>query len=130
MMFHHGTVLAISFFTIQHLVSAAPTTKRGLSNPLLQITTLGGLTFKINQVPNQRFHGTGKGRGAMAVARAYTKYGYPIPDDLLAYIKQLLEELGLLNPDAGNDTLAGPQGEKKMKDDRGLKSQGVDLYIL
>ncbi|KAF2962665.1 hypothetical protein GQX73_g10910 [Xylaria multiplex] len=110
MKFHHGAVGAAAFLA-QSLVSAAPVEKRGILGPLFEITTLGGMTFKIHQVPNQKFRGARKGRGAMAMAKAYTKYGAPIPNDLLSYIEKLLEELGLLQPGAGNDTSASPQGE-------------------
>ncbi|KAI1155827.1 eukaryotic aspartyl protease [Nemania diffusa] len=112
MRFHHGAIAAASFFSARSLVSAAPVEKRGSLGPLFEISTLGGLTFKISQVPNAKFSGARKGRGAMAIAKAYSKYGAAIPDDLLSYIEQLLEELGLLqNPGAGNDTTASPQGE-------------------
>ncbi|RWA04208.1 hypothetical protein EKO27_g10895 [Xylaria grammica] len=109
MKFHHGAVGAAAFF---NSVSAAPTEKRGILGPLFEISTLGGMTFKITQVPNQKFYGARKGRGAMAMAKAYSKYGAPVPDDLLSYIEQLLEELGLIQqPGSGNDTSASPQGE-------------------
>ncbi|KAJ8113912.1 hypothetical protein ONZ43_g5034 [Nemania bipapillata] len=112
MRFHHGAIAAASFFLTQSLVSAAPLEKRGSLGPVFEISTLGGLTFKISQVPNKKFYGARKGRGAMAIARAYSKYGAAIPDDLLSYIQKLLEELGLLqNPGSGNDTAASPQGE-------------------
>ncbi|KAI1271343.1 eukaryotic aspartyl protease [Xylaria sp. FL0933] len=111
MRFHHGAVVAAAFVT-ENLVSAAPTEKRGVLDPLYEIQTLGGMTFKLNLVPNQKFSGAQKGRGAMAMAKAYSKFGAPIPDDLLSYIEQLLEELGLLQqPGGGNDTTASPQGE-------------------
>ncbi|KAI1419948.1 eukaryotic aspartyl protease [Xylaria sp. FL1777] len=111
MRFHHGAVVAAAFVA-ENLVLAAPTEKRGILGPLFEISTLGGMTFKINQVPNQKFYGARKGRGAMAMAKAYSKYGAAIPDDLLSYIEQILEELGLIQqPGAGNDTSASPQGE-------------------
>lgn len=48
----------------------------------------------------------------MAIAMAYSKYGAPVPDDLLAYIEELLGELGLTqNPGAANNMSASPQGE-------------------
>jgi hypothetical protein len=113
MRFHHGAIATASFFFGQHPASAAPTEKRGTLDPLFEITTLGGMTFKLHQVPNQKFYGARKGRGAMAIARAYSKYGAPVSDDLLSYIEQILEELGLVQkPGAGNDTSAGPQGKE------------------
>ncbi|KAI0839126.1 eukaryotic aspartyl protease [Hypoxylon sp. FL0890] len=80
---------------------------------MIEITTLGGMTFKINQVPNKKYYGQMKGRGAMAIARAYSKYGAPISDDLLATIEEILKELGLLgDTGAGNKTTTDdPQGE-------------------
>ncbi|KAI0857495.1 eukaryotic aspartyl protease [Xylaria cubensis] len=112
MRLHHGAVVTASFFFTRDFVLAAPTGKRGIFNPLFEVTTLGGMTFKLNQVPNQKFSGVRKGRGAMAMAKAYTKYGAAVPDDLLSYIDQLLEELGLLQqPGAGNNTSASTPGE-------------------
>ncbi|KAI8947204.1 eukaryotic aspartyl protease [Xylaria longipes] len=112
MRFHHGAVVAASFSFTRNLVSAAPTEKRGVLGPLFEVSTLGGMTFKLNQVPNQKFSGARKGRGAMAMAKAYTKYGAAVPDDLLSYIEQLLEELGLIQqPGAGKNTSASPPGE-------------------
>ncbi|KAI8624216.1 eukaryotic aspartyl protease [Xylariaceae sp. FL1651] len=112
MKLHHTAAVAASLLFTQDLVAAVPTEKRGLLDPLSEITTLGGMTFKINQVPNQKFYGARKGRGSMAIARAYSKYGAPVPDDLLSYIEQILEELGLIQkPGTGNDTAASPQGE-------------------
>jgi hypothetical protein len=113
MRFHHGAIVVASFFFTWDLVLAAPTGKRGILDPLFEISTLGGMTFKINQIPNHKFSGARKGRGAMAMAKAYSKYGTPVPDDLVSYLEQLLEELGLIQkPGAGNNTSAGPQGEK------------------
>jgi len=111
MRYHHGVVA--SFLLTENLVSAAPMEKRGTLDPLFEISTLGGMAFKINQVPNQKFYGARKGRGAIALAKAYSKYGVAVPDDLISYIEQILEELGLgQNPGDGNDTSASPQGEK------------------
>ncbi|KAI0198393.1 eukaryotic aspartyl protease [Astrocystis sublimbata] len=108
----YGAVLATLLSLGQDSVSAAPTERRGPLDSVFEVTTLGGTTFKVNQVPNQKYSGAIKGRGAMAMARAYTKYGEPVPDDLLAYIYQLLEDLGLIEkPGEGNDTDASPQGE-------------------
>ncbi|KAI0383454.1 Asp-domain-containing protein [Hypomontagnella monticulosa] len=70
------------------------------------------MTFKIKQVPNKKFYGQRKGRGSMAIARAYSKYGATIPDDLLSTIEEILKELGLLgNTGGGNSTDDDPQGE-------------------
>ncbi|KAI1298550.1 eukaryotic aspartyl protease [Xylaria venustula] len=113
MRFYHGAVVAAAFIA-ESTVLAAPTEKRGILGPIFEISTLGGMTFKINQVPNQNFHtATQKGRGAMAMAKTYAKFGAAIPDDLQSYIEQLLEELGLIQqPGAGNNTSASsPPGE-------------------
>ncbi|KAI1657635.1 eukaryotic aspartyl protease [Daldinia decipiens] len=87
-------------------------------DPLFEVTTLGGMTFKISQVPNKKFYGVQKGGGSMAIARAYSKYGAAISDDLLSTIEEILKELGLLGnagagagAGAGNNTTADPQGE-------------------
>lgn len=85
------------------VVSAAPLkiTKIDLSS----ISTLGGMTFKIQQQPNKGF--SGLRRGPLAIARAYTKFGAPYPDDLLSAIEQLLEELGLSKHHSNSSTVAG-----------------------
>ncbi|KAK8075019.1 aspartic peptidase domain-containing protein [Apiospora hydei] len=67
---------------------------------ILQITTLGGMTFRVRQEPNQKY--TGMRKGPLAMARAYSKYGVEFTDDLLAAIERLLEELGLGNNGSGN----------------------------
>ncbi|KAI1497190.1 aspartic peptidase domain-containing protein [Biscogniauxia marginata] len=71
------------------------------------------MTFKINQVPNTKFYGAKRGRGEMAIARAYSKYGAAVSDDLLTTIQQLLEELGLLQNagGAGNTNSSQSDGE-------------------
>ncbi|OTA86437.1 hypothetical protein M434DRAFT_82088 [Hypoxylon sp. CO27-5] len=51
------------------------------------------MTFKINQVPNKKYYGQRKGRGSMAIARAYSKFGASVSDDLLATIEEILKEL-------------------------------------
>jgi hypothetical protein len=113
MKYQHGVVVATSFILAEHMVSAGPIDKRGVLDPLFEISTLGGIAFKIHQVPNQKFYGARKGRGAMALAKAYSKYGVAVPDDLISYIEQILEELGLgQNPGGGNNTSTSPQGEK------------------
>ncbi|KAL7620641.1 hypothetical protein AAE478_009636 [Parahypoxylon ruwenzoriense] len=109
-----AAAVAVYFLCCQDLAIAGPMQKekRGILDPLFEITTLGGMTFKIKQVPNNKFRGLQKGRGSMAIARAYSKYGAVIPEDLLAIIQQILEELGLLNNGgAGNNTADAPQGE-------------------
>ncbi|KAI0410059.1 eukaryotic aspartyl protease [Xylaria palmicola] len=112
MRLHHGAVVAASLLFAGDTVSAAPVAKRGIFGPVFEVSTLGGMTFKFSQVPNRKFSGARKGRGAMAMAKAYSKYGAAVPDDLISYIENLLEELGLLQqPGAGNDTEASPQGE-------------------
>ncbi|KAI1076137.1 eukaryotic aspartyl protease [Whalleya microplaca] len=110
---HTTAAVAASFLCCPDLASAGPVKERGLLDPLFEITTLGGMTFKINQVPNKKFYGAKKGRGSMAIARAYSKFGAAIPDDLLSTIQQILEELGLLgnNGGGGSNSTADPQGE-------------------
>ncbi|TID06877.1 Aspartic protease pep1 [Colletotrichum higginsianum] len=69
------------------LVDAAPSK--------MEIATLGGAAFRIEQVPNPDFY-YGSRRGPIALARAYSKFGQQIPDDLLSLIDQILDDLGLL----------------------------------
>lgn len=108
-----NTAAAVAAYVLccRDLASAGPVQKRGVLDPLFEITTLGGMTFKISQVPNKKFYGRRKGRGSMAIAKAYSKYGAAIPDDLLSAVEEILKELGLLgNGGAGNNTAADPQG--------------------
>jgi hypothetical protein len=72
---------------------------------IFEISTLGGMTFQISQVPNQRYSGAPK--GPLAVAKAYAKFGVDAPDDLLSAIDQLLQQLGLLGSNASNATTPG-----------------------
>ncbi|KAI1375367.1 eukaryotic aspartyl protease [Hypoxylon crocopeplum] len=111
MKFTSTAAVAAYFLCCQDLASAGPVQKRGLLDPTFEITVLGGMTFKITQVPNKKFYGQHKGRGSMAIARAYSKYGIAIPDDLLSTIEKILEELGLLGNNSGNNTDDDPQGE-------------------
>ncbi|KAI1114958.1 eukaryotic aspartyl protease [Nemania sp. NC0429] len=112
MRFYFSAVVAASLCITGDRVSAAPTEKRKSLDSRGEISTLGRRAVKISQVPNPKFPGTRKGRGAMAMARAYSKYGAPVPDDLLAYIERLAEESGLAqDPGAGDDTSASPEGE-------------------
>ncbi len=61
------------------------------------------------------------------MAKAYSKYGATVPDDLLSYIEQILEELGLIQqPGAGNDTSASPQGEMMF----GHRNRSCDVDLL
>ncbi|KAI1209689.1 eukaryotic aspartyl protease [Annulohypoxylon truncatum] len=110
------TAAAVAAYVLccQDLASASPMQKqkRGVLDEVLQITTLGGMTFKINQVQNKKYYGARKGRGAMAIARAYSKYGAAVSDDLLSSIEEILKELGLLgNAGASNSTGTDGQGE-------------------
>ncbi|KAI1334320.1 eukaryotic aspartyl protease [Xylariaceae sp. FL0016] len=117
MRFQNAATLVASFFSLE-LVSAAPAQheKRGLfGSDIYQISTLGGMTFKIQQVQNPKYYGMKKGRGSMAIARAYSKFGATVSDDLLATIEEILRELGLLgntgSGSASNSSLAAGQGE-------------------
>ncbi|KAK7985180.1 aspartic peptidase domain-containing protein [Apiospora saccharicola] len=100
----------------QNVVVTTTTTTAPLTlEDILQITTLGGMTFRVLQAPNQKY--TGVRRGPLAMARAYSKYGVAFPDDLLAAIERLLEELGLSNGTGngvggdGNNNSTSGQGE-------------------
>ncbi|ORY57147.1 eukaryotic aspartyl protease [Pseudomassariella vexata] len=105
-----GQVVAVAASILCHetLVLAAPLTLEDV----LEISTLGGMTFKISQVPNSRYTGMKKGRGTMAIARAYAKFGAAVPDDLQSLIDQILAELGLVGNNGNNgDTDDDSQGE-------------------
>lgn len=74
------------------LVSAAPRAKH---NPLgLDVSGLGGATFKIHQKYNKRFRRLH--RGPRAIAKAYQKHGIAFPDDLLAVLQEILAEQGVI----------------------------------
>ncbi|KAH8682339.1 aspartic peptidase domain-containing protein [Xylariales sp. PMI_506] len=78
------------------------------------ISTLGGMTFKIQQVPNNAFSGTKN--GALAVARTYAKYGAAMSDDLTSAVSQLLQQLNTSSPNVeavtsnAGDVTATPDG--------------------
>ncbi|KAK0618108.1 aspartic peptidase domain-containing protein [Bombardia bombarda] len=59
-----------------------------------KISTLGGSTFKISQVHNEKFSQVGK--GPRALARVYHKYGLQLPPQLVAALEEILKELGLV----------------------------------
>ncbi|KAK7962503.1 Endothiapepsin [Apiospora aurea] len=92
--------LAASVLSQNIVVTTTTTTAPLTLDDILQITTLGGMTFRVRQEPNQKY--TGMRKGPLAMARAYSKYGVEFPDDLLAAIERLLEELGLGNNGSGN----------------------------
>ncbi|KAI1875170.1 hypothetical protein JX265_004228 [Neoarthrinium moseri] len=101
-----SAVAAVAGAILSHdgRVAASP-----LKIEVFEISTLGGMTFKIHQAPNKAFSGLRK--GPLAIARAYTKFGLTFPDDLSSVIEQLLEELGLLKGNKGNSTAVAGQGE-------------------
>ncbi|KAI2626413.1 eukaryotic aspartyl protease [Xylaria nigripes] len=110
-----GAVAAVSFSMLssftQRSQSMAPSKKRGILDlsPQVNMPTVAGTTFKINQIPNPNFHGTKKGEGAKAMAKAYLKYGAPIPNDLLLYVEQLLAELLLTQEPGAGEVAATPE---------------------
>ncbi|KAF9876708.1 hypothetical protein CkaCkLH20_05554 [Colletotrichum karsti] len=97
MRFTHSAAVAAFAPFVTHLVDAAPSKK---SDARFDIATLGGAAFRIEQVPNPDFY-YGSRRGPIALARAYSKFGHPIPDDLAGLIDQILGELGLLKGSKG-----------------------------
>ncbi|KAI0151560.1 eukaryotic aspartyl protease [Xylariaceae sp. FL1272] len=108
---HNAAIVTAALLPSTGLGLAAPTEKRESFDPF-QVSTLGGMTFKIGQVANSKYGGRHKGRGALAVARTYNKYGLSLGDDLTSVIEQLLEELGLIGQSgASNDTGAADNGE-------------------
>ncbi|KAI0473847.1 eukaryotic aspartyl protease [Xylariaceae sp. FL0804] len=117
---YSAAALAAAFLLSHDLVSAVPTAqKRALLTPeeVYEVSTLGGMTFRVPQVRNQRVMNMTKGRGQMALARAYSKYGGELSADLLSYIEKILEELGLLGSSSSsgtnkmNMTTTSPKGE-------------------
>ncbi|KAK7984033.1 TOM complex component Tom7 [Apiospora arundinis] len=92
--------LAASVLSQNVVVTTTTTTSPLTLEEILQITTLGGMTFRVPQVPNQRY--TGMRRGPLAMARAYSKYGIAFSDDLLAAVERLLVELGLISNGGGS----------------------------
>lgn len=91
------------------IASAAPTKTKVIKIDLSGVSVLGGMTFKIHQQPNKAFSGIRK--GPLALARAYSKFGAALPDDLLSVVEQLLEELGLAgNRGGGSKNTTAGQG--------------------
>ncbi|EFQ30784.1 eukaryotic aspartyl protease [Colletotrichum graminicola M1.001] len=101
--FNSATVAAFIPFVV-HLADAKPVS--------IEIATLGGAAFRIEQVPNPNFY-YGSRRGPIALARAYSKFGQQIPDELLSLIDQILAELGLLNGGNGAHMGHGEGGGSK-----------------
>lgn len=98
--------VAASILSQDGLISA----KRLRTIDVYEISTLGGMTFRIGQIPNEKY--TGIRKGPLAIAKAYHKYGIAFPDDLASVIEQLLEELGLAAGSSKTNTTkpASPQG--------------------
>lgn len=94
------------------LAAAAPR----INLPALEVAVLGGSAFKVNQVPNKNYKTLY--RGPRALAKAYQKFGVPIPSDLLQLLQQILTDLGISIPGqgglngglGGNDTSDAGQG--------------------
>ncbi|OIW26012.1 Asp-domain-containing protein [Coniochaeta ligniaria NRRL 30616] len=106
--------VAASILSSAGLVAAAPRVKAN-SLAALEISVLGGSTFKIHQAPNVNFRS--RGQGPRALAKAYQKYGVEFPDGLLEIVYEILKELGIPVPDRnggasdGNGTTNAGQGE-------------------
>ncbi|KAI1326950.1 eukaryotic aspartyl protease [Xylariaceae sp. FL0255] len=102
-------------FLSEYSVLAAPVPReiRETFFDPFEIATLGGNTFKFQQTANKNFGGYRKGRGAVSLARAYSKFGIDVPDSLLSIIEELLEELGLLSQGGGkqSNSTANPAGD-------------------
>lgn len=107
-----NAAVAASILSSAGLVAAAP---RATSNALteVEISVLGGTTFRIQQTPNAKFQPYG--RGPRELAKAYQKYGAAVPDDLLQTILQILGELGITasgrSGDGADDNGNGTAGE-------------------
>ena len=66
------------------LVAAAPA-------PGLEVSTLGGATFRVRQVHNPRYNQIG--RGPRALGRVYQKYGLEMPVELVATLQSISEQI-------------------------------------
>ncbi|KAK1966582.1 eukaryotic aspartyl protease [Colletotrichum sublineola] len=116
MRFTNSAAVAACIPLVAHLADAKPAK--------IEIATLGGAAFRIEQVPNPNFY-YGPRRGPIALARAYSKFGQQIPNELQALIDQILAELGLLS--GGNGAHRG-HGKGKGKGGAGaggLKGNGT-----
>ncbi|KAK1988626.1 eukaryotic aspartyl protease [Colletotrichum cereale] len=116
MRFANSAAVAAFIPFVAHLVDATPVK--------LEIATLGGAAFRIEQVPNPDFY-YGSRRGPIALARAYSKFGQPIPNDLQSLIDQILAELGLLNGGSSAHRQGNGQGRGKGKGAGGSKGNGT-----
>lgn len=69
-------------------------TTGALASPLAhpRVGTAVGQSLSVEQVRNAQFTGR---HGPFALAKAYIKYGAPVPGDLSAAVARLLQELGL-----------------------------------
>ncbi|KAI1813402.1 eukaryotic aspartyl protease [Poronia punctata] len=112
MRYYYGAVVVTSSLLVDNLASAVPVEKRAILLPSLQIPNHDGVAFKIHQVPNKNFEVAPRGRGAMALAKAYYKYGADVPADLQSYVEQILKEFAIAeNPDGKDDGAKVPQGQ-------------------
>lgn len=83
--------VAASILSSAGLVAAAPmATSDSLGE--LEISVLGGTTFRFHQTANANFQP--HGRGPRELARAYQKYGAAVPEDLIQIVLEILAELG------------------------------------
>ena len=76
--------------------SQAHRVKQPHKRALLEITVLGGHTFKIGQVNNPNFRGTTFRSGPLDLFRAYSKFGIAVNPLSLAQLIEILRRLGLL----------------------------------
>ncbi|KAK2038923.1 eukaryotic aspartyl protease [Colletotrichum somersetense] len=116
MRFTNPAAVAACIPFVANLVNAKPVN--------IEIATLGGAAFRIEQVPNPNFY-YGSRRGPIALARAYSKFGQQIPDELLSLIDQILAELGLLNGGSGASRGGHGHGKGKGMGAGGSKGNGT-----
>lgn len=115
------TAIAASILSSAGLVGAAPKVKAN-SFAALEISVLGGSTFKLHQAPNPNFRALG--RGPRALAKAYQKYGVSFPDNLLEIVLEILKELGITTSGQGaggagsNGAASAGQGRFKLRSRR------------
>jgi hypothetical protein len=109
----HTTAIWASILSSAGLVVGAPRVKP--KHGTIAVSGLGGSTFRVHQEANPHFRNLGN--GPRARAKAYQKFGVPVPESLLDVLLEILEQLGIHVPGLeggsgdGNGTTTGGRGE-------------------
>lgn len=85
--------LAGAVLFLQGQALAAPLMSTTVDPSYLEVSVLGGNTFKLNQVANEEY--SMRHRGPKSLAKTYAKFDAALPGDLLALLEELFGQPGL-----------------------------------